>query len=328
MKVLLVKMSSMGDILHALPAVTDAYENVPDIRFDWVVEEDFAEIPAWHVAVDQVIPVALRRWRRQPLRNLVGSEWRAFRTRLRTTPYHAVIDAQGLIKSALICCLVKAPRFGMDRQSAREQMAALAYDHAFPVAKDLHAVERLRALFALSLSYSVPISRGNYAIKPLTQAASAPGLVFCHGSARKEKLWPEENWIELARLTAVSGLGVYLPWGTDEEHARAQRIAAQTSNAMVLARQSLSELAALFSGAIGVVAVDTGLGHLAAALNVPTVSLYGPTNTRLIGAYGERQVHLEASLSDTAACGAAEALMNGITPQSAWQQLQAIMRAA
>ncbi|MEM6580001.1 MAG: lipopolysaccharide heptosyltransferase I [Pseudomonadota bacterium] len=330
MKVLLIKMSSMGDVLHTLPAVTDACENLPGIRFDWVVEEDFAEIPAWHSGVDQVIPVALRRWRRQPLRHLVGPEWSAFRRRLQATRYQAVIDAQGLIKSAVICRLVDAPRFGMDRQSAREQLAAWAYDRRFPIAKNMHAVERLRELFAHALHYPMPAHRGSYALKPLTQAPSAsnaPGLVFCHGSARVEKLWPEDNWIQLASLAAVSGLGIYLPWGTDEEHARAQRIAAQTDNVTVLARQNLAELATLFSGSIGVVAVDTGLGHLAAALSVPTVSLYGPTNRRLIGAYGEHQVHLEAPLPGTTDSDA-EALMKGITPESAWHELQAVMRAA
>lgn len=320
----------MGDILHTLPAVTDASRSMPDIKFDWVVEESFSEIPSWHRAVDQVIPVAMRRWRRQPLRHLFGREWRAFRTRLRATRYEAVIDAQGLIKSAVTSRLVSATRFGLDRQSAREGVAAWAYDHAIAVPKNMHAVERLRELFALSLGYPVPHSYGTYAIDQLIRkqaAPSLPGLVFCHGSSRKEKLWPVRSWIALAKLAAGSGLHVYLPWGDDNEQARAERIAAGSSNVTVLTRQSLDELAVLLGNSMGVVAVDTGLGHLSAALSVPTVSLYGPTNPSMVGAYGQYQVHIESPRSGAVGFDA-KALMHSIPAESVWRELQSVMHSA
>ena len=100
MRVLLVKTSSLGDVIHTLPALTDAQRAIPGIQFDWVVEEGFAEIPAWHPAVAQVIPVAIRRWRKHPLQTLRSGEWRRFKARLRETHYDLVIDAQGLLKSA------------------------------------------------------------------------------------------------------------------------------------------------------------------------------------------------------------------------------------
>ena len=108
MRVLVVKMSSLGDVIHTLPALTDAAAAIPGITFDWVVEEGFAEIPAWHPAVDTVIPIALRRWRKHPWRDFRGPQWRACRQALRRQHYDAVIDAQGLLKSVFVARLVKA----------------------------------------------------------------------------------------------------------------------------------------------------------------------------------------------------------------------------
>ena len=161
MHVLVVKMSSLGDVIHTLPALTDAAGSLPGIRFDWVVEEGFAEIPAWHSAVDAVIPVALRRWRQRPLRDFRGPEWRRARNRLRRPVYDAVIDAQGLLKSAFITRQVRAPRYGMDRKSVRERFACAVYDHKVPVPKTMHAVQRTRLLFARALGYPLPPGPGD-----------------------------------------------------------------------------------------------------------------------------------------------------------------------
>lgn len=247
MKVLVVKMSSLGDVIHTLPALGDATAALPGISFDWVVEEAFAEIPCWHRAVDRVIPVAIRRWRKHPLRAFTGPEWRAVRSALRERPYDAVIDAQGLLKSALITRLVRAPRYGMDRASAREGLAALACDHRIHVPRELHAVERTRLLFALALSYSMPETMGDYGLQDTfaddREAGSTPAaLMFFHGTARAEKLWPEDHWVTLAGLAGAAGYGVRLPWGNEEERQRARRIAARADNAEVLPRLSLREL--------------------------------------------------------------------------------------
>ena len=151
MKVLLVKTSSLGDVVHTLPALTDAQRAIPGIRFDWVVEEGFAEIPTWHPAVDQVIPVAIRRWRKSPWQTLRSGEWRRFKARLRETRYDLVIDAQGLLKSAWLTRYVKAPVAGLDRDSAREPLAARFYDRCYAVPREQHALERVRQLFAQAL---------------------------------------------------------------------------------------------------------------------------------------------------------------------------------
>lgn len=327
MKVLVVKMSSLGDVIHTLPALSDAARAVPGIHFDWVVEEAFAEIPGWHPAVDRVIPVAFRRWRKNPFRELMGPEWRAARAALGDQAYAAVIDAQGLLKSAFITRLVTGPRYGMDKLSARERLAALAYDHPLHVPRDMHAVERTRLLFALALNYPPPTAPGDYGLRGALSRPAAdlpPGLLFFHGTARAEKLWPEEHWVTLAKTVGEAGYQVWLPWGNDTERERAERIAERGANMQVLPRLGLRELARMLLQARGAVAVDTGLGHLSAALAVPTVSLYGPTSTRLIGAYGDNQVHIESPLGG--ASGAAPAaMMQAITPAQVWLALQAII---
>ncbi len=327
MRVLVVKMSSLGDVIHTLPAVSDAAAALPEIRFDWVVEEAFAEIPAWHGAVDRVIPVALRRWRKRPFRDFRGPEWREARRLLRELPYDAVIDAQGLLKSAFISRLVKAPRFGLDRVSARESLAALAYDHPLHVPRDMHAVERSRLLFARALKYPVPRTPGDYGLEPAAlpgEDSPDPGLLFFHGSARAEKLWPERHWVALAEQAGEAGYRVWLPWGDEQEQQRARRIAGQVCNAVVLPRLGLLELGRILRGVSAVVAVDTGLGHLSAALSVPTVSLYGPTSVKLVGAYGRNQLHLQSPL---AGGDVADPMtqMGAIEPAVVWRSIQAVL---
>ncbi|HIQ53746.1 MAG TPA: lipopolysaccharide heptosyltransferase I, partial [Pseudomonas pachastrellae] len=146
MRVLLIKTSSLGDVIHTLPALTDAARAIPGIRFDWVVEEGFAEIPSWHPAVDAVIPVAIRRWRKKPLQAVRSGEWGNFKRRLRETQYDLVIDAQGLLKSAWLTRYARAEVVGLDKSSAREPLAARFYQRRLAVAWGQHAVERTRQL--------------------------------------------------------------------------------------------------------------------------------------------------------------------------------------
>jgi heptosyltransferase-1 len=325
--VLVVKLSSLGDVIHTLPALGDAAAALRGVRFDWVVEEGFAEIPAWHSAVDAVIPIALRRWRKHPVREFSFAGWRNVRRALRACDYDVVIDAQGLIKSALVAGLARGPRHGPDRASAREGLAARSYHHRIRVPRDMHAVERTRTLFASALGYPVPPQPGDYGLGGRRAPAAGPArLVFFHGTARVEKLWPEQQWAALAGLAEAAGYRVLLPWGSEDEQLRAHRIARVGSNTEVLPRMNLQELKTLLQGVNGAVAVDTGLCHLAAALAVPTVSLYAPTSTRLVGAYGCNQTHLESPLAVSGATPAL--LMQAITAQECWQALQTTMAQA
>lgn len=296
LRILIVKTSSMGDVIHTLPAVTDAVKADPSLRFDWVVEEGFREIPGWHPAVERVIPVAVRRWRRQIRRTLADREIGHFREQLQQIHYDRVIDAQGLIKSGIISRMARGITVGLSNSTIKEPLATLFYNKVYSVPREKHAVERLRELFSRALGYRMNGAGPDYGIdgaRLVEEAgageASEPTLVFLHGTTWPNKHWPLRYWRELARLAVLEGYRVELPWGSEEEYRQACSIAEGQSEVRVLDRQSLSGVAARLGRARGVVAVDTGLGHLAAALGVPAVSLYGPTDPRLAGTYGEHQ---------------------------------------
>lgn len=295
MRVLIVKTSSMGDVLHTLPALTDAQQAIPGIQFDWVVEEGFAQIPSWHSAVDRVIPVAIRRWRKAWFSASVQAEREAFRHAVRAYHYDAVIDAQGLVKSAaLVTRLAQGIKHGMDWSTAREPLASLFYNRKHHIARQQHAVERTRELFAKSLEYDKPQSQGDYAIAKHflhdQQTVSDPYAVFLHATTRDDKHWPEAHWRELIGLLGNAGLRIKLPWGAPHEEARAKRLAEGFDYVDVLPRMSLEDVARVLAGAKFVVSVDTGLSHLTAALDRPNITLYGPTDPGLIGGYGKNQM--------------------------------------
>lgn len=317
MRVLIVKTSSMGDVLHTLPALTDAMQAIAGIRFDWVVEEGFAQIPSWHEAVDRVIPVALRRWRKAWFSDPVKAERRAFRETLRAVHYDVVIDAQGLVKSAaLVTRLADGLKHGMDWQTAREPLASLFYNRRHHIAKQQHAVERTRELFAKSLGYSKPQTQGDYAIAQhfvKESITGAPYAVFLHATTRDDKHWPEARWRDLLALMATSGLKIKLPWGAPHEEARARRLAEGFDYVEVLPRLSLEKVARELAGARMVVSVDTGLSHMAAALDRPNFTLYGPTDPGLIGGYGKNQLAVRSPHGDLQQL-TAENVFKTITP--------------
>ncbi len=295
-RILFVKTSSLGDVVHHLPALSDAARNVPDAAIDWVVEQPFAELPALHPRVRRVIPVAVRRWRRAPWRRDVWREVGAFRRAAGAEPYDAVVDSQGLLKSALLGTAAHGVRHGMDFGSAREPLAACLYDVRHAVPKGLHAVERNRALCAAALGYTVS-GAPDYGLRvtaPVPLPLPGRYAVFLTMSSRAAKLWPQANWVELARAL---GMHVVLPWGSEPERLAAEAIAAAAGNATVPPRLSLSQLGALLAGAQRVAGVDTGLTHLAVAVGASTVGiycgsapaltgLYGPERARNVGAHG------------------------------------------
>ncbi len=330
--VLIVKTSSLGDIVHTLPAVTEAARALPQLRFDWVAEEAFTEIPAWHPAVQWVIPVALRRWRRQPLAARRSGEWRHFCEQLAAQRYDLVIDGQGLLKSAFIARKVAAPVAGYDWTSAREPLASLFYQRKYAVTKDQHAVLRLRRLFAGALDYRLSeeavdcgLTRSAFA-RPAS-VGDSPYVVFLHGTTREDKHYPEAYWRELVEQ-AAERYRVLLPWGNEIERERALRLAEGVENAAVLPKMNLAEIAGTIAGAEGAVAVDTGLGHLSAALGTPAVSLYGPTSPKLVGAYGANQRYLCAEDFPPGDADVKPAIFSGLTPARVWDELQAAIQEA
>lgn len=319
MRVLLVKTSSMGDVLHSLPALTDAQQAIPNIQFDWVVEEGFAQIPTWHSAVNQVIPVAIRRWRKSWFSAPIRAERAAFRQQLQATQYDAIIDAQGLLKSAfLVTRLARGDKHGYDRHSIREPLASFFYDHRYAISKQQHAVERIRQLVAKSLGYTCPTQQGDYAIaRHFLQSSGnqeSPYVVFLHSTTRDDKHWPEENWRNLIALMADSGVKIKLPWGAPHEQQRAQRLAEGFDFVEVLPKLSLAEVAQQIANAKAVVSVDTGLSHLTAALDKPNFTLFGPTDPGLIGGYGQGQHVIKST----------DRLMTSIEPLEVFKRIKVI----
>lgn len=278
MRLLLVKTSSLGDVIHALAPLTDAARAIPGLRCDWLVEEAYRDIPAWHPAVGRVIPCAVRRWRRAPLETVRVGEWRQFRDELRREAYDLVLDAQGLLKSAWLARRARGPIAGRSFGSAREPLASPCYGYRIPVDLDLSEVEQLRQLFARALGYERPRTPADFGLDPAQFAAplEPPYVLFFHAAAWPSKLWPEAHWQALGRALRGRGLRVLLPWGNEAERAAAQRIA-EACEGEVLPRLGLAELAPRLAGARFVVGLDTGLTHLAVALGVRTLTLYGPS---------------------------------------------------
>jgi len=267
--ILIVKTSSLGDLVHTLPALTDAVRAHPGLRCDWLVERAFAEIPPWHPAVARVIQCDLRGWRKHLGRTVFGGDWARFRAELRGTEYDVVIDAQGLVKSAWLAWQARGPLAGPDRASAREPLAARFYDrtYAVPGHDAAHAVERARRLFAQALGYALP---------------DAPPDAGLERSRFPDPARPQPY---------VLCLRVVLPWGSEAERADAEAIAAACGG-LVLPRLGLTAIAGWVAHARFCVGVDTGLAHLAAALGTPQLSLYGPTLPQLTGAVGANQLWL------------------------------------
>ena len=293
MRILLVKTSSLGDVVHNLPVASDLRARFADARIDWVVEEAFAEIPRLHPAVNEVIAVALRRWRAGLLRRRTWHEVAALRARLRGNRYDYVIDNQGLLKSALVARLAGGTRIGLDWVSSREPLRAF-YHRTIRVPWGQHAVERNRQLAAQALGYAADMpSRYGIAAPPLPVSLAwaaplreRPYAVLLHATSAADKLWPEPSWIELATRLQERGLPCVLPWGSAAEHERSRRIARALEHALVPPRMSLTEAAAVLGSAQVVFGLDTGLCHLAAALGAATVGIYVCTEPAATGLYG------------------------------------------
>jgi len=288
--ILLIKTSSLGDVVHNLPVVSDIRARFPRARIDWVVEEAYCDIVGMHPGVHRTIPVALRRWRGNPFKGAHWREFGQFRHALSGVRYDCVIDTQGLIKSALLARAASGTRHGYAGASAREPLAAKFYDVVHVVSRDLHAVVRNRRLAALALGYALPaaLDYGIAAPPGIEPVEPRPYCVLLHATSRADKLWPEHAWERLGGELARQGHASILPWGDAAEHARSERIARALPGAVVPPALDIIAMARLLAGAQAVIGVDTGLTHLAAALGRPVVALYCGTQPGLTGVYADQ----------------------------------------
>ncbi len=332
-RILIVKTSSLGDLIHTFPALTDAAAVWPEVQFDWLVDASFGEVPGWHPGVNQVIQIDLRRWRRQGILT-AWRQWRDFSPRLRQTHYDLIIDAQGLLKSAVLAARAKGLAVGYDRKSLREPIARLFYRQGYDVPRAWHAIQRTRHLFAQALDYAMDEREMDYGLR-FKRDGVGEQVLLLHGSTWPSKLWPEIYWAELADLIHQSGFRPCLTWYAPEERLRAERILRLAGTGTLLPRLSLTQMAQCLAQSAGVAGVDSGLAHLAAAISVPAITLYGPTSTKLTGAMGQHQRNL-SSIFQCAPCLRRECRYQGdsqvkpacyaeLTPPSVWRALRCQM---
>lgn len=295
MHILIIKTSSLGDIIHTFPALTDAAYNLPGLTCDWVVEENFMEAPTWHPAVQKVLSIALRRWRQAPLAALMNGEMIKLLRQLHTNSYDLIIDAQGLFKSAIIAKLARGNSAGFNYHSARESLVGLSYNQQIIVPKKLHAIERIRRLFATALNYSYPATAPKYGLRIESWQAERPYLIFVPATTWISKYWPANHWAELIDIAMDNGYLVFIPWYGKKELSLIEQIIKSSKAGALLPNQTLNSIATWLAGAAGVIGVDSGLTHLAVALNRPTVMLYGPTSSKLTGAIGAHNINVQGT---------------------------------
>ena len=282
MRILIVKLSSLGDVVHTMPAVQDIRRCVPQAHIDWVVEKGFAPLVARCEGVDSAIPCELRRWSKAPLSHETRSDWRTFRTRLRAERYDAVIDLQGLTKSALVARAARTTesgkRFAMANRTdgaSYEAPTRWVADVAIRLEPRVHAVQRAREICSRALGYEIPSSMVFGLHADANAGDKTNAVCFVHGTSRQDKCWPVANWLELGRRLISQGHTIALPHGNDEELARSEHIARELgAAAAVWPRLDLGALTDRLATCAGVIGVDSGLSHIAVALDVPHVQVY------------------------------------------------------
>lgn len=300
-KILLIKTSSLGDLIHTMPAISDLQAALPNIELHWLVEEGFSSIPSWHPFVKKTHVCAIRRWRKSLLSSKTRGEIKKLKATLKHQQFDAVIDAQGLVKSAWMVRWLDCQKFGYDRKSIKEPLASRFYSDVLSIEKGLPAIQRVRRLFAQSLNYSQTHLLEDFGLKVqrsenFSVDISQPYIVFLHGTVWNSKVWPVEYWKKMAAELTAKGKTTYIPWGNATERSRAEQIALGTT-AKVLDKMPLTDIAYLLQNASLVIGSDTGLSHVAAALGAYTIGLYGPTSSDLTGLIGVDVLNIKSSKS-------------------------------
>jgi heptosyltransferase-1 len=302
LKVLIVKLSSLGDVVHTMPAVMDIQAAFPQAQIDWVVERGFAPMAARCAAVHRVIPCELRRWRKAFLKSdtraQTRADWQAFKADLQRDAYDVVIDLQGLTKSALVAWLARTTpngkRYAMANRtdgSGYERPTRWVADVAIRITPHIHAVDRGRVLCAQALGYAAPAPL-HYGLGQTVESAVAPRkpiVVLVHGTSRADKEWPLSHWYALGQRLKQRGLDVALPHGNDEERLRSEALAEMLPGALVWPRMSLDQLTTEMAQCTGVIGVDSGLSHIAVALDLPHVQIYNFDTAWRTGPVGLRR---------------------------------------
>jgi heptosyltransferase-1 len=304
-KILLVKLSSLGDVLHNLPIVWDLRKRLPSAQIDWIVEEGYVHLleplktTETFKGIDRIIPVAFRRWRKNVFSIKTWREFFAMRKALQATTYDVVLETQGLLKSALVCALAKKSNNAVvaglgnaTEHSGYEPMARMFYTQSVHVPVKCHAIDRSR--WVMCSAFDWPLLNRNEeppfffppefvrqlppllfeGLKKNQEGSPVPYVVCFHSTARAAKRWPNDHWVELGKELAHQGYQVLFPWGSAEEMKISALMASQVPGAMVPRAFSIEEAYSLIAHAALTIGVDTGLTHLAAVLGKPTIEIY------------------------------------------------------
>ena len=319
MKVLIIKLTSMGDLMHTLPALTDAQNFYTGITFDWVIDKNFSEVGQWHPCVDQIINTDHRNWKKQLSDKKTRESFKKTIETINDNKYDLVIDMQNNLKSAFISYLCNKEVCGMDRKSAREYPSHWAYSTTYNIPKNQHAITRQRSLLAKSLGYEVIDKTIDYGVdkscfrKPKFKLPKKY-VVLVHNASKPNKMWPISYWQKFIELINQEGYTAIFPSGSEEEVARAEEIVSSNNQAIALKRLSLNEVAYVIEHSLGCVCSDTGLAHLSAVLDKPSVTMYSVTDESLIGTRGKNQEHLISY----------DARMESITPEEVLKKLNSV----
>jgi len=316
MRVLIIKTSSMGDVVHALPAISDMARAIPGIQIDWLVEKSFAAMPQQHRAVQRVITLQWRKWRKSLRTPETQAAIRGWRAEMGLHHYDLIIDLQGLLKSGAFACFAHGPRAGYDWQSIREPLASLFYSRKAHVSRTLHAVDRCRQLTAQLLNYPLPDTPPDFGLqasgdawRPSHQAYAA--LIPC--ASRPEKLWPQQHWIAVGQHLRKQGMDVAVMWGSPEEELRAKDIA-QAIDGAVPPFLTVAQVGDTLAHASLVIGLDTGMTHLAAAHGRPTLGIYCDHEPGLAGVTGSGQVISLGSKGNVPSLDAVMRALSGLHP--------------
>ena len=303
MNILLVRVSSLGDVLHNLPMVADILRRHPDANIDWVVEEGYVSLVRLHPHVRKIIPWALRRWRKSLGKAETRAEIRQFLRTLREQEYDYVFDTQGLLKTGIIMGAARIKKGGAkvglangSEGSGYEGASRIFHTKSIALDPRTHAVARGRLVAAAALGYSAATAP-DFGL-PGPDSGARPGwmpaaeyAVFFHGTARDAKKWALDNWV--ATGLALAPMPVLLPWGSPGEKREAETLATRLPNAQVLPKLSMMEAVTLAQNAALAIGVDTGLTHIAAAFLRPTVELYADSpKWKTEGNWSDRIINL------------------------------------
>ncbi len=296
MRILIVKTSSMGDVIHALPVIADIKHHFPIARIDWLVETPFHQVVKLHPAIETVIPISWRKWRKNLKESTVRNAIKDTISTLRAANYDIILDLQGLIKSAVWVKLANGKKsHGFDWASAREPLASLAYSDKHPINPSLLAIERSRLVCGAALGYTINPQKVFGIQAPTTTvndwAVSEPYIAFVHGSSDDARLWPQKDWLQLAQLAQSKGFAIALIWGSDAEKLRSEQLQNAMQTLGVIAYTppflTIAQTAQVLSHASAVIGLDTGFTHLAGALGVPSISIHRTHDPARTGVQGD-----------------------------------------